>query len=119
MALFSGWLGNSSSSSGWLQAQQQAQQAQQAQLARQFGNYGSSSQYSGYSPVPPKPEGPVDVNTLPALRDELVAKLTIGGAQPGFRTGDADMYSPDLKNQRVLELIYAVLLSEGLLRAKP
>lgn len=64
----------------------------------------------------PASEGPVDPTKLDELRSEIVAKLTVEAQKPGFRTGDP--LGPDVLNERVLELIFAVLLREGLLNTQ-
>ena len=72
----------------------------------------SSSSTVWYSHTP-TPEGPVDPTKLDELRAEIIAKLTVENEKPGFRDGDG--VGPNTLNARVLELIFAVLLREGLL----
>ena len=71
-----------------------------------------STSFGGFSQ--PEPEGPIDPTKLDDIRSEVLVKLTVENEKPGFRTGD-NLYSPDALNERVIELVFAILLREGLL----
>lgn len=79
-------------------------------------NYSSASTVTFGWPMAPAPQGPVDPTKLDELRNEIITKLTVGAEKPGFR--DRDSLEPDTLNARVLELVIAVLLREGLLNTR-